>query len=470
MNSKVKYYEEIYATRTDYKRDLMPMYQNIEEFLNFEPKSVLDYGCGRGNLAELFLKYHHATIYKYDPAIPEFSEFPTGHYDLAVNTDVLEHVPEEEIEGIIRNIRALSRNAFFNVHLSHASEILSNGENAHCTIKPPEWWKQQVKKYFSEAYIIPSNYPNSCSIITWKPSPYRVMRGAASKVMEIGKAKAKGLKSRIKNLLIMPHRLFDFLHNIKNIQLENMKLQDMQYRDILDIQSGRSKIRHNTSVIIQTEYPVAYDSPDHINPLGTIQDNTRNYAFYNKCRALYGPDMTFLDLGCSGGGIVFDFALNGHLAIGLEGSDRSQKMGRANWRTIPDNLFTCDITKPFHLIDTKANAPQQFNIISCWEVLEHIPEKDLPQLIENVKAHLAEGGIFIGSISKIVDDPLHVTIHENDWWIKKFLDFGLSMSVGYDGGFEFSEFCRGIKSGMFDSHDYRSGPEKGFHFIAKCKL
>jgi len=145
-------------------------------------------------------------------------------------------------------------------------------------------------------------------------------------------------------------------------------------------------------------------------------------------------------------------------------------MGRANWRTIPDNLFTCDITKPFKLINTKENAPQKFNVISCWEVLEHIPEKDLLQLIENVKSHLAEGGIFIGSVSKIVDDPLHVTIHENDWWIKKFSDFGLSMSVGYGGDFEFSEFCRGIKSGMFDSHDYRSEPEKGFHFVAKCKL
>lgn len=467
MSSKVKYYEEIYATRTDYKRDLAPMYENIRAFLNFEPKSVLDYGCGRGNLADFFAQHHNSNIRKYDPAIPELSEYPTGHYDLAVNTDVLEHVPEEEIDGIIANIRTLSRDAFFNVHLSHASEILSNGENAHCTIKPPEWWVQQVRRHFPEAYIIPSNYPNSCSIITWKPSPYRVVIVAASKAKEICVGKVRGIKSRLKNLLVLPHRLFDFLHNIKAIQLENMKLQDMQYRDMLDLESGRLTIKHNTSVVIQTEYPVAYDSPDHINPLGTIQDNTRNYAFYKKCRTLYGPEMAFLDLGCSGGGLVFDFALNGHLAIGLEGSDRSQKMGRANWRTIPDNLFTCDITKPFHLIDTKADAPQKFNVISCWEVLEHIPEADLPQLIKNVKSHLADGGIFIGSVSKSPEDPLHVTLQENAWWMDIFKSNGLMMEIGYNGNFEFKEFCRGIEGGMFDSHNYRTDPHKGFHFTAR---
>lgn len=467
MSSKVKYYEEIYKTRSDYKRDLEPMYENITAFLTFKPNSVLDYGCGRGNLADLFAKNYGSNIYKYDPAIAEFSEFPTGNYELAVNTDVLEHVPEEEIDGIIKNIRALCQNAFFNVHLSHASEILSNGENAHCTIKPPHWWLQKVKRHFPQAYIVPSNYPNSCSIITWKPSAYKIFQISIKNALSTVSKKIRSLKNILKTIATLPNRLFDFLHSIRSIQLENLKLQDMQYRDMLDLYSGFKKIRHNEDIILQTDHPVAYDSPDHINPLGTIQDNTRNYAFYKKCRDLFGPDMSFLDLGCSGGGLVFDFALNGHVAIGLEGSDRSKKMGRANWRTIPNNLFTCDITKPFNLITAKSGAVVTFDVISCWEVLEHIPEKDLPQLIENVKNHLSNGGIFVGSISKSPEDPLHVTLHENAWWVEKFKIFNLSMEIGYDGVFEFKEFCRGIEGGIFDSHNYRSDPHKGFHFIAR---
>lgn len=275
------------------------------------------------------------------------------------------------------------------------------------------------------------------------------------------------LFGKIKSVVLLPKRLQSALQREELISREILRTLDFQYRDMLDIQSGKKTIRHNDTIALETAFPVAYDSPDHINPLGTIQDNTRNFAFYNKCRKLFGLNMSFLDLGCSGGGLVFDFALNGHLAIGLEGSDRSQKMGRANWRTIPNNLFTCDITKPFTLRDTKANTTKKFEVISCWEVLEHIPEADLSQLLDNVTTHLADGGIFIGSISKIMDDPLHVTIYENNWWVKKFAELGLSMVVGYGDSFEFSEFCRGVKGGLFDSHDYRADPQKGFHFIAR---
>jgi hypothetical protein len=55
-----------------------------------------------------------------------------------------------------------------------------------------------------------------------------------------------------------------------------------------------------------------------------------------------------MDLGCSGGGIILDALLRGHMAIGLEGSDVSLKQQRAEWRVIPNHLFTCDITKPFY--------------------------------------------------------------------------------------------------------------------------
>jgi hypothetical protein len=58
-----------------------------------------------------------------------------------------------------------------------------------------------------------------------------------------------------------------------------------------------------------------------------------------------------MDLGCSGGGLVFDFLLRGHTAVGIEGSDFSQKSQRAEWRLLNQcNLLTADITKPFQVI------------------------------------------------------------------------------------------------------------------------
>lgn len=169
-HSKVKYYAEIYNNRDDYKRDLTPLYGNICELLKNEPNSVLDYGCGQGNLTDLFYEDLGCIIAKYDPAIEEYSQLPKGRFELGVNTDVLEHVPEDEIDGLLSTMSSYVDNAYFNIHLAEAKEILSNGENAHCTIKPPQWWKDKIAKHFGTAYITPSPYLNSCSIITWKPT------------------------------------------------------------------------------------------------------------------------------------------------------------------------------------------------------------------------------------------------------------------------------------------------------------
>lgn len=174
--SKVAFYEEIYKNRSDYKRDLFPMFKNIRVFLSSAPRSVLDYGCGQGNLADIFASYYGSSITKYDPAIPSFSQFPQGRFDLAVNTDVLEHIPTNEIDTVLNNIRKLADRAFFNIHLSEAAEILSNGENAHCTIQPPEWWRNKIEQHFGQAYIVPSLYPYSCSVLTWKPRVIDVFR------------------------------------------------------------------------------------------------------------------------------------------------------------------------------------------------------------------------------------------------------------------------------------------------------
>ena len=98
----------------------------------------------------------------------------------------------------------------------------------------------------------------------------------------------------------------------------------------MDLVTGVKSICHNRNIKLVTEHPVAYGSLDHTDPTGAISDNTRNYGFYNKCRLLYGENLSFLDLGCAGGGLVFEFALNGHVSIGLEGSDISKILARAN--------------------------------------------------------------------------------------------------------------------------------------------
>src|SRR6266571_5500054 len=109
-------------------------------------------------------------------------------------------------------------------------------------------------------------------------------------------------------------------------------------------------------VAVQTQHPVAFESPDHQAPWGTKYDNSTNRKFVlHMARMICGPglkgDHAALDLGCSGGQLVKDFRDLGWLAVGLEGSDYSLKNQRANWPTLAGrNLFTCDISKPFRVL------------------------------------------------------------------------------------------------------------------------
>ena len=209
---------------------------------------------------------------------------------------------------------------------------------------------------------------------------------------------------------------------------------DFSYADMFVL---LDKNIENTSgaITLDTNYPVAYESNDYLVPHGTVRDDTRYPRFIHACEMYfkYKAKLSFLDLGCSSGGIVLDALLRGHEAVGLEGSDESFKQQRAQWRIIPKNLFTCDITKPFTL--KKEGALKRFDVISAWEVLEHIHEKDLSILLENIKKHLNIGGIFIGSIANWddIDEDTginwHVNLHNYEWWKERFIEAGFEIAT-----------------------------------------
>ncbi len=168
---KVNLYNKLYEINKDYNRNLKPMYRIIKSSINFNINSFLDYGCGKSNLTEIFSQNNNIQTYKYDPAIKEFSNLKNGlKVDLVANCDVMEHIPEDEIDGVLMDISKISNNVFFNIYLEKAETILPNGENAHCTVKPIQWWQNKILKYFSEANIVLSSYKNSVCIITWKIS------------------------------------------------------------------------------------------------------------------------------------------------------------------------------------------------------------------------------------------------------------------------------------------------------------
>lgn len=207
--------------------------------------------------------------------------------------------------------------------------------------------------------------------------------------------------------------------------------------------------------LLKCDREIAYESPDHIMPWGTSRDNSKNQRFNNKLYKLYGSlthPLRVLDIGCSGGGFVKNCIDDGCLAIGLEGSDYSKRLKRAEWRTIPESLFTCDATANFEILCEQNGEMTQayFDVVTSWEFIEHIAENDLPKVAENVKRHLADSGLWIMSVSTIEDVingvRLHQTVKPKSWWIKKVEEWGLEHLEGHVDYFN-TQFVRGPKYG-----------------------
>lgn len=265
------------------------------------------------------------------------------------------------------------------------------------------------------------------------------------------------------------HQINDTNHNLYLHLREAMRVRDLHFRDLMMVLDSVAHRFPAKGGAIRTDHPIAYDTDDHKIPWGTAQDNTRSPRFVAACERHFDgrAPLTFLDLGCSGGGLVLDFILRGHEAYGVEGSDYSLRAQRAEWRLLPNNLFTADITKPFTVVGEGGEAPVQCDVITAWEVMEHIATGDLPQLLTNVRAHLKPDGIFVGSIALGPDDhggaSYHRTVQPRLWWEKTYLAHGLEMIDSH--GFQFYDFCRGTGNGPIDGN-YLDDPTLGFHFVA----
>ncbi|WP_461659022.1 class I SAM-dependent methyltransferase [Methylorubrum aminovorans] len=217
---------------------------------------------------------------------------------------------------------------------------------------------------------------------------------------------------------------------------------------------------------LETNYPIAADSVDHLYPHGTANDNTHWPRFVERCEEVYGYDLAMLDLGCAGGGLVYDFAVRGHDAYGLEGSDYSLRQQRAEWSTIPDRLFTCDLTKPFALMLEESSSAYNFDVITAWDVMEHIPEEALATFFANVRAHLKPHGIFVGTVStrpaREAPDGrnYHATIRDKEWWLACFEQNGLRPTTPEP--FAYEDYPRG--NGNNYPANFMLQPGTGFHF------
>ena len=216
---------------------------------------------------------------------------------------------------------------------------------------------------------------------------------------------------------------------------------------------------------------LALESNDHLEPESTFEGEVSRVEFVHACERITAKDkLKFLDVGCGSGALVYDFISCGHFAVGVDGSDACKAKGQGYWNLIK-HLHNCDITQDFRFLD-KAEKNITFDVISMWEVFEHIPKDLCGQVLDTIRAQLSENGLFVGSISQLeyvnadTGTPYHVTLESKEWWQELFCQHGLIL---IESEFKDFEYYRGVGDRYQDLHSYKRNPETGFHFVANLK-
>lgn len=143
--------------------------------------SILDAGCGSGQVMEWLIKNHpEFRVHGFDIAANCLNAFFKGReseflstgclwhaddvpkgYDAVYCTDVMEHIPPEHVDAVLSNLRLASgKSAFLGIALfEDGFGPIIIGAHLHLTVRPVEWWLERIQNagFKIEGHLATSN-------------------------------------------------------------------------------------------------------------------------------------------------------------------------------------------------------------------------------------------------------------------------------------------------------------------------
>ena len=121
--------------------------KSLNPFLKqYQPTSVLDYGCGHGGLMTAIKEtYPSMQVEGYDPGNPAYNRMPKRSFDAVISGDVFEHIEPEHLDATLQLISSkILRCGWFRIACYPAKKHLPDGRNAHLIIESPDWWRTKI--------------------------------------------------------------------------------------------------------------------------------------------------------------------------------------------------------------------------------------------------------------------------------------------------------------------------------------
>ncbi|OCR26454.1 methyltransferase [Pseudomonas syringae] len=128
-----------------------------------------------------------------------------------------------------------------------------------------------------------------------------------------------------------------------------------------------------------------------------------------------------LDFGCGPGRDLKTFTAMGHIAVGLDGSERFAEMARAE--------TGCEVWQQSFL---ELNLPaERFDGIFANAALFHVPKQELPRVLQQLHATLKPGGVLFSSNPRGENregwnGPRYGSYHDLEAWRGLLIEAGFS--------------------------------------------
>jgi hypothetical protein len=140
----------------------------LPHLLALKPRSLIDYGCGQSDLVDILSrKCGVEATARFDPAIPMYAHRPERFFDVLINVDVLEHIPETEIDATVSEMASMAKDAIMIIDTGPAKKFLADGRNAHVSQHPAGWWLERLARHMASIREIPVRRRRRVGFKTW---------------------------------------------------------------------------------------------------------------------------------------------------------------------------------------------------------------------------------------------------------------------------------------------------------------